>query len=197
MLTLATPRYPARHRGPAIVLGSAASAMADLDRALDIHPTAAVMALNFMYRRWPVADHIASADVSFFNRPEVYGDLPYMASYPIKHAACSLRYPKPAAPGADYLWRGMKDGSSGLFGARIARILYDGPVVLAGVPMDRSGYVEGYKPGCHVEGHPGHDLDTMRAAWVASRDRGELAGVTSLGGWTAELLGVPTSGPPA
>lgn len=71
-------------------------------------------------------------------------------------------------------------GSSGLYAVEVALELGAEQIVLAGVPMDAQPHVTGGEAWAHADDH--------RGAWLesASRLRGR---VTSLSGWTRELLG--------
>lgn len=85
----------------------------------------------------------------------------------------------------DYLWphAGGNSGSSGLFAVKFAlERLHADQVVLAGVGMDTAPHVYNNQPWKQAE--------RFRHTWetVASRLTGK---VTSLGGWTAQLLGQP------
>jgi hypothetical protein len=78
-------------------------------------------------------------------------------------------------------------GSSSMFAVNIATHIfgYD-RIILAGVPLDRSG---------RFYGDPQHDgqagYEGFRPAWEAAAARGDLSHVRSLSGWTRELLGAP------
>lgn len=185
-----TPPYPRIHVGPCIILGSAASALADLSAALKVFPRASVAAVNFMYRWAPFATHVCAADVGFFGMPEVADAM----TFANRHAGCARSYPHDQAPGRPFLWRGIKEGSSGMFAGRVMRAIGFGPVVLAGVRIDDSGHLPGYRPGLHDPAFPrsAETIGSLRETWRDAHVAGHLEGITSMSGWTRELLGAPS-----
>lgn len=88
----------------------------------------------------------------------------------------------------DRVWPpGIVGGTSGLAAALVGLMLGHEAVILAGVPLTDTGhYYEPPAASTGAHGRPAH-----RAAWEQARD--ELFGgrVTSLSGWTRELLGSP------
>lgn len=94
--------------------------------------------------------------------------------------------------GEDYFPRPWRNGASGLFAVEIALLMGYDPIVLAGCPLDHSGY-------CWDAGDwPRQDL-----GWITQVQKGTTdiwteraktwnGRVTSLSGWTGELLGEPT-----
>lgn len=83
-------------------------------------------------------------------------------------------------------WRSGWQGTSALYAVEIALALGAGRIVLAGCPMD---------DGPHYYGPPGESplgpwLELYRQGWMAALP--EIKGrVTSLSGWTRDLLGSP------
>lgn len=192
MTPSSVPTYPRVHTGPVIVLGSATSALEDLAAARKLFPRTPITAINFMYKWAPGCTHVCAADVGFFG-------LQLVARFPPpeganRHAGCAKSYPLYAAPGRPYLWRGIKEGSSGMFAARVMRAIGYGPVVLAGVRIDQSGHLDGYRPGLHDPAFKGSapSVAMLRETWEDARERGWLDGVCSMSGWTRELLGGPS-----
>lgn len=82
-----------------------------------------------------------------------------------------------------FRWYPEKGGTTGLFAVHIAREIYGFErIVLAGIPLDASGYFD--RPGT-LDG-----LDRYRGAWL--RDKPYLAPyVRSMSGWTQEVFGDP------
>lgn len=180
----ATPPYPMKHDGPAIVVGSAASAFEDLTRATALFPTAPLFVCNHMWRWFAACEHIVTMQAVFFQNARVQHRL---TSRAVRHVIVD-RSIDPETPDAHHVWRGVKAGSTGLGAAWVARAVGHKPVVLAGVRVDDSGYVHGYRALEFVRGNWGM-IDHVRAAWHKHRDK--LDGIYSMSGWTKELLGCP------
>lgn len=184
MLTASTPPYPTKHTGPAIVLGSAASAAADYAAASAAYPGAELIVCNWMIRSFAEADHWVSAEPEFFDS----GEARAIQTTAVKHAARNRRYAGDY-PGADYVWSDVRPfGNTGLVAALIARWgLGFSPVILAGVPVDASGYHPGYEAGRLIDQTFARTV--LQPVWTWAHRKGMLDGVLSMGGWTAELLG--------
>lgn len=85
--------------------------------------------------------------------------------------------------GVDYAWRDTVGLDSGLYGVRIALLLGYDQIVLAGIPNDATGHF-------YEDPRTARSMVTSAAVW--KRFAPEMAGrVTSLSGWTADLLGAP------
>lgn len=90
-----------------------------------------------------------------------------------------------------YEWpfeRRLRNGSTGLFGVEVALALGHDPVVLAGVPLDGSGYF--WEPAEMPIWLGGFAQQDIHATWA---ERAALWGgrVKSLSGYTRQLLGGP------
>jgi hypothetical protein len=138
-----------------------------------------------MVLRVPDCRHVLSAEPGFFGYAGSVG----ISDRPSRHVACDARYPGPF-PGDPWVWPGYKS-DTGLFAARMAQAVGYAPVILAGVRIDDSGYVEGYVGHSHYPDANPQSLRNIRETWWAAFNRGWLAGVRSMSGWTAELLGRP------
>ncbi len=90
-------------------------------------------------------------------------------------------------PWVDYFWEGARGGGGSGWGARkLATLLGFGPIILCGMPLNPGGYAS----------NPIAKL--MRREDVIDGFRREIEndvewhkGVTSISGWTRELLGAP------
>lgn len=75
-------------------------------------------------------------------------------------------------------------GSSGLMCVTVAQHLGASEIVLAGIPLTPT-------PHNHALDRNWYKAETFREAWVREHKAGNLKGVTSMSGWTQELLGEP------
>lgn len=78
----------------------------------------------------------------------------------------------------------MWNGTSALYAVRIALAAGAERVVLAGCPLDGGAYCDGRT-------FETKHLNQYRLGWLKAAARKELDRVTSLSGWTRELLGAP------
>lgn len=149
-----------------------------------------------------VADQLAQLDRAAFDRvigvnaaAKAFGPVDVHATlHPEMYAADKQAYMvaherTDACPQVDevfnYLWHGCnKSGSSGLFAVGYAlKVLQAREVVLAGVGMDVAPHFNRERKW--------RDAEIFRQVWPLSMQH--LRGrVTSMGGWTAELLGRPS-----
>lgn len=162
--------------------------MDGLRAARAIHPAADVVACNWMALRAPGCRHVVSSHPSFFEKLGAVTAARHLALDPSNHEDYG-----PSLPGV-HIWRGLKAGSTGLAAARIARRIGYFPVLLCGVPIDDAPYLAGYcptHPDWRFGGDAGADIARYRQAWLQVEATGELDGVLSMSGWTAELLGRP------
>lgn len=89
--------------------------------------------------------------------------------------------------GVRHVWPAKRDGSSGLFAARVALALGYAPVILCGIPLDRGGHFYDQPGKSTGEGNYGLYLDSWRGA-----AKYEFGGrVFSMSGATRNLLGAP------
>lgn len=100
---------------------------------------------------------------------------------------------------ADYHWSGIPaGGSSGLLAVRVALEFNADRVLLAGVPMDKSGYIDpyrNYEPHTHdvltPEGIKDGVLRDWKEFWTFALEAGLLDTVWSPSGYTKEICGWP------
>lgn len=165
-----------------LVLGGAACVWDDAEAAMEMAEFDAVLACKDMIADWP-------------------GRLDYGVSLHPERCAEYLRERKRKGYlGRPQIWvhknhgsrRAETDcsiedwgGSSGLFGVRVGIEEGFGRIVLAGVPMTADA-------GHYKRGEPWTECRKYTARWEARAD--DLRGaVRSMSGWTAELLGRPTT----
>ncbi len=81
-------------------------------------------------------------------------------------------------------------GTSGLYGVAVAEELAADRVILAGVPMESRPHADGAGTW---DGAAWPDTEVMvhRDGWTYWHERGRLANVKSMSGWTRDLLGDP------
>lgn len=87
----------------------------------------------------------------------------------------------------DYVWTIPKlAGTSGMFGILVGIGLGYKKIILAGVPLTRSGHF--WNPTIQI----GFDKKGIRLSWEKTSEQVFEDRVRSLSGWTKELLGEPT-----
>lgn len=163
----------------ALVLGGARTVWDDADRALDMAEFDAVLAVNDIGAHWSGKIHhwctlhceklpAWEADRRARGHPGGYVRWGHKADQRVDRHTSD--------------WR----GSSGLFAAKVALELGYERIVLAGVPM-AAGEAHFFDGGAWTP------AGRYLSAW--NQHRADLAGrVRSMGGWSAELLGVPDDG---
>lgn len=179
-------RYSVKHEGAAIICGSAPCVFEDLEKALALRPYATVLGVNNAGSMIPSIEHVWTqhnnlakqykdkANVKVHGRANIMGDW------------------------TDYIWPSLNwvCGSSGVAGALWAKygMGFD-EVIMAGIPLNRevltynekypSQYtkVEGFATGDQVEHWIGH--------LKAFKEQGKTAGIYSMSGTTAAILGKP------
>jgi hypothetical protein len=167
----------------AIVIGSAPCLYEDLGALGDVVRGATVFAVNDMTALAPMQIHHgvshhpeklvhwAALRAHLTGHPKGEGHVTTHASK--AHAEIDRVWPAFHAP-----------GSSSLFAVRVALALGHREVILAGVPLDGSGYLRGPRQA------GAYDYSRYRKDWVRVQD--ELRGrVTAASGYLRELLGAP------
>lgn len=166
----------------AVALGGAKGGLEELAEVSARMPVAKIFAVNDVAAEYPghvdyfVTLHPSKLDMWLDKRQSLGLSPP---DHIIAHVA-----ERHVTEVVSFKWPEMKrSGSSGLFAAKIAIEKTDLPVVLCGIPMDadRTHYAESnFVKHC----------DEFRPAWQEALPhiRGR---VTSMSGWTAELLGRP------
>lgn len=180
---------------PVIVAGAGENMWAELAEAFDRHDRHHLIGLNYVCEHLDV-DHIVTAHANMLHLIVSQAINPNAI---IHH--CAAARSQPSHP-VDYTWHGIETGgSAGLLGAKIARLMTRGPVILCGVPLTKTPYVRGYRTvnanftelnedePDYEKAKAGHIMDVWRIQWRNAKKDGLLDGVTSMSGWTKELLG--------
>jgi hypothetical protein len=180
------PRYEVRHKGPAIICGGAPSVFEDLEKALEIHPQATILGVN------NAAAMISEIDQVWTQHNNYAQEFKLKAGRPIKvHARAGIMGNE-----VDYWWgsmAGMK-GSSGIVAAIWAKAMGFDEVIMAGIPLSKTntGYHSGYpdKKADRVFA-PDNNIEHWQKFLCIHKDLGRMAGVTSMSGYTRQILGAP------
>lgn len=186
----AFPEYPSKHQGVALIVGAAPTAYRELALAKERLPvTPYIIAVNFM------ADRIECQAMVTCEKWVLIKVNPFVEPEPITHLYPSdqRQVSKTPPPLADHIWHGppAAAGSASLGAALIAKAIGFSDIILCGVPIDASGYLDGYPvipEGSHFESG---DMVHQRALWKKYQKIGMLTGVTSFNGYTKDLLGPP------
>lgn len=176
----------------AIVVGSGPKMWDDLLGALEICGWSAdLMAVNRTALDIPRLAHMCSLHPDFLGPcRELRRHLDYVT--PVKHEP--VTHSCTPFEGVDRVWTEWgKTGTSSLFGVRVMLALGYERVILAGIPLDDSGRY--YDPDVRLfrgEATPHiwkHHVD--RGPWELAAAKEFDGRVTSMSGWTQELLGGP------
>lgn len=169
-----------------LVLGGAACVFEDAARAQDLGTFDAVMAINDAIAKWP-----GPIDYAVTLHPEKFGGW-FRAREHAGFPGRPVRWAHKLNPAGRVDLppeRATDDwaGSSTLLGVKIG-LLEEGfaRIVVAGAPMDGGPHVGAPADDRWV------DFGTFRPAWVRRREQ-LLPFVRSMSGWTAALLGEPTT----
>jgi len=175
-----------QHTPLCVVAGSGPDFFKDFERAQAIAPEADVLAVNMTGLWVPKVKYLVSLHAALLGP---------LRSLRTEFDWCKQGTSAPATvchhahPGVDEVFpkpvQGIA-GTSSLFAVRVALGKGYERVILAGVPMDNSGRFFDPPNAPHVWPH-----EVDRGPWqLAAQD--ECAGrVTSVSGWTAQLLGEP------
>lgn len=188
---------PLACRGTVIVVGAAPCVFEDVVLAKRLRPGAELMALNeaggaFRHIAHLYAGHHDKA--AQFLAYRVGKGLP-AHGFPI-HACWAPKRKMPAC--VTHQWSGAATGgTSALTAARIGLALGYGEVILAGCPLEATGYFnEAETDAMEHDGCPrvgrGGKLDMYRKRFLADLANRGRAGLYSMSGWTREQLGAPT-----
>lgn len=171
-----------------IVAGSGPDLYKDLETATRCAPRHDVLGVNLTSLYLGRVRHMASLHAPLLGplrelRTQIDWCAPQGATPPVTHGHIEFA-------GVDRVWTGWdKSGTSSLFGVRVALALGYERVILAGVPM--TGEPRFFDPP-HAPITWDHAND--RPPWMLAATQ-EFAGrVTSVSGWTRELLGSPEEG---
>lgn len=192
----ASPEYPSKHHGVALIVGGGPLALVELRLANSRLPERPyIIAVNSMVSRVScqamVTSHPVAVQKLMF--PCVIDDRPIVHVYP----SDQREVPQNVA-GADYVWSGppAASGSSSLPAVLIAKAIGFEEIFLCGVPLTKTGYLDGYPSqgigefnntpcGKVMNG----TVRQRRETWTRFHKAGKLTGVTSFSGFTRELLG--------
>jgi len=190
-MAVAMPPYPHRHSGTALVCGFAACLWQDLASAppgphFIIAVNAAITclpridaALSFHYEAEKLGAWVAARRGAFVEPFTVHAP-----GRPEWREHNQRNYPH-----VDHWWDGIVSrGGSAWIGVRLARAMGFERVILCGSPIDRSGYADG-GAGWYWTSDQTNAVEQFRRAIAADTDH--HVGVSSMSGWTRELLGEP------
>lgn len=187
--------------GPLLIIGSGADLWTDLEAAGDAEWPGARMAVNLTallyprpFEHWACLHslvHWFHPDAVWWRRlPQMRGAKPLtlhgsllgkrslIAERPLQDPI--VEWPFPTA---------LRNGCSGLFAVWVALQMGYDPIVLAGVPQDKSGNVWG---GPDTQGGPTHGDEVRVRCWERAVEDLKMRGrVFSVSGVTRELLGPP------
>ena len=182
--------------GTLIIAGAAPRVFEDVQRARSVRPGAPLMALNEVGAAFKDIAHLYAGH---HNKAALY--LSYRESkgfsgvgFPI-HACWAHNRKMPAC--VTHQWSGAATGgTSALTAARVALAMGYTEVILAGCPLDDSGYFNPKETdaldhdGCPRVGY-GQKLRMYRHRFMADINARGRDGIVSMSGWTWEVLGGP------
>jgi hypothetical protein len=176
-------QYEVRHKGPAIICGSAPSVFVDLEKAKQLRPGAVVLGVNEVPGMVDGIEHIWTQHNNMAERFRSLGEFKI-------HARAGIM------GDVDYWWPelvGMK-GSSGMVGALWARAMGFDEVIMAGIPLSTSEqmYSEKY-PGAskkYVFATEANILNWQSLA-LDHKKQGRAGGIYSMSGYTKQIFGPP------
>lgn len=182
--------------GVALVVGSAAEAWDDLDRAHELVESPTIIAINDVIADCErdmahgVTLHPEKLVGEFHpahNPDEVsWYELRRERGYNTDYDTWSRRNPR----WVDHILPHWGGGSSGLYGVTVAMHLGWPRIILCGVPMTVTPHYDG---ATGTEGPTGDwdECEIHRPHWKSHRHR-LMGTVKSMSGWTRELLGAPS-----
>jgi hypothetical protein len=166
-----------------LILGSALSWLSDVEAALSLSEFEGVVAAKQAGEKWRgrldawVTLHPEYLDTSYRARKQ--------AGLPVDTRIFCHKGGKRVTDILDYLYPAQKSsGSSGLFACKVAQHLGFTHLVLCGIPNDNSAGKIGVGPAWH-------GAENFKAGWQQALPY--LTNVRSMSGWTARLLGSPTT----
>jgi hypothetical protein len=172
---------------PALVIGSAPCLYSDLATLGSGTRDAIIFAVNDLVGLFPDIIHHGVS-----HHPEKLVLWAALRAHPTGHPKGEARITTHASKvhtGIDRAWpQYHSGGSSSLLAVRIALALGHQRVIVAGVPLDGSGYLWGERAAGH------YDYTKYRKDWMRAAD--DLRGrVTAPSGYLCELLGAPVGAP--
>ncbi len=192
----ASPEYPSKHTGVALVVGSAPDAYRELALAKERLPvTPYLIAVNFMAGRIE-CQAMVTCEREAIEKIKFHCPRPILHVYP----SDQRKVANAAPPGVDHLWHGPSvcSGTASLAAVMVAKAIGFEEIILCGVPLEKIGYVQGYPSHGCSEWNNREGAKSMngsrtqrRETWNRCFKAGMLEGVTSFSGFTRELLGEP------
>lgn len=189
-----------------IIVGAAPSVLQEYHRARAILPDADVIAVKFavalIRAREAVVGHLDMAHLVRAVHEATWRT-------PVRlHGIPTANDQDPPNTGTDVLWEALRDrqGGSGWRAALVAKALGYQRIVLAGVHLSLSSDPDPYHPAvtAAVRAISPHwhearvtsirspfNILRWQGAILADLKAGRAAGITSLGGWTRDMLGEP------
>ena len=207
-------QYSGSHTGVAIVCGGGPNLISDVEDALEIHPDATLLGVNFSASVVPNIAHVWTQHL------EIAAKIKAMAPHPVLVHSRPRTFQTKSGGGAwflgvtkeqensvDFLWPdlGWVGGSSGFAAALWARHgMGFSQVILAGVGLDSEYrvYANQYDEVARQANRaPQHDFCTHYASpdsdehWQQCirnfAEQGRTQGIFSMSGWTSQFLGKP------
>lgn len=180
------PMYPTRHSGPVLVCGNAWNLLEDVAaaRRVDRLKDAPVIGVN------GASAHVR-LDFLFSRHPQKLRK--WRAKQAMRGHAFTVHSGGSAEdashyPAVDYWWRDVGGQGTSTWSARkLARHLGFDEVVLCGMPLEVGGYCRDTVPAKHFRSKS--KIKFYREG--VAKDVSWHDGVTSMSGWTRELLGAP------
>lgn len=189
------PEWTTPMGGTLIVVGSAPSLYEDLKAAKALRPDAHVLLINGAAQlveeaQHMLAGHCEKADAFVAARRKKFPHAPPI----LVHASFRNGLGMPEC--VTHRWRGVATGGTSAWKAvRIGKAMGYSEIILAGCPIDDSGYAAGESDGiahscARIGLGEGRMYHNYRVTF-AKRAKEEGRGVYSMSGYSRELLGVP------
>ena len=176
-----TPPYPFEHNGPAIVAGNAWCLHEDLAKApqglpiIAVNGAAGEVKAGFLYSKHP--ERMVGKGGYWIWRQQRFH-----TNFTVHGSAFHENM-----PWVNYFWEGARGGGGSGWGARkLATLLGFDSIILCGMPLNPGNYASGRLS--KLMRNP-DVIDGLRREIEADVEWHE--GVTSMSGWTRELLGAP------
>lgn len=188
------PFYSRRHKGTVIVAGAAPCVYEEIEIVRNALGPTSIIAVNGMVKVLPCLFGVGSHyDLFLFRDSRARNE--NLHWYPSEQAKAPQRM-----EGIDHIWRGpmLANGTSSLPAAIIAKKVGFNEIILCGVPLQPTGYIENYPTTNGImsefDGSKKRTgmLQTRRDVWRNHKKAGHLEGVFSMSGATREILGAPS-----
>jgi len=186
---ISEPRYPVRHSGTCIVLGSGWTADDDLARARSIRPDAFIIGVNRSVTNYK-CDMMVSLDRQGAKKwqavhKEEFGPIQLHSRMLKQRNVIS------AEPWVDYWWYNYEPGgTSSWLAVKIAHAIGFQEIILCGVPLEKGPSLPNERWSDWSGRSQQGSIDTFRSALM--RDHFYKPYVKSMSGWTREAFGEPT-----